>query len=89
MWVAPMNADCLLRCNRDDCLNPPSLTERFAVSAKEQARADGNRRCPHGMLRSAKCVVPTCEFWDGFRDSDNARLKLRGYRTTQRKREMG
>jgi len=78
-------SDCCLRCDCSACLNP----QRYAVSAKEQARADGNRRCPHGMLRSAKCVVPTCEFWDGFRDSDNARLKLRGYRTTQRKREMG
>jgi len=72
-----MSPDCLLRCNCDDCLNPP----RYAVSAKEQARADGNRRCSHGMLRSAGCVVVSCEFWDGFRDGDDDRVKLRGYRT--------
>jgi len=79
----------IMLCSCDECLNPPSLTERLVASAKEVARARANKRCAHGMLESAKCVVPTCEFWDGFRDSDNARLKLRGYRTTQRKREMG
>jgi len=74
---------CCTRCDCDICLGVPT------VSAKEEARHRANVRCEHGFLRSAGCVVVSCPHWDGIRDSDNQRMKLRGYRTTQRKREMG
>jgi len=71
---------CCTRCDCDICLGVP------AVSAKEEARYRANVRCEHGMLRSAGCVVVSCEFWDGVRDSDNQQTKLRGYRTIKVRR---
>lgn len=66
-----------LQCDCDACL-PASLTERFVISAKERARADANRRCEHGMLRSAGCVVVSCVHWDGKKHTDDSTTIARG-----------
>jgi len=55
-----------------------TITEKFITSAKEIARARANKRCAHGMLESAKCVITTCEFWDGKKITDHSSELTRG-----------